>query len=114
MEIGLATLRRDGFGYLSQKVPDSSAHFETAPFEGTNPSKVFLNVEGVSAEHPITVQLLDEFARPVKGSLAQVTSSGTRVEVPFSQEVPAGKTFALRVELPTTGDAKLYALYVAE
>ncbi|MBP9225383.1 MAG: hypothetical protein KBF76_16040 [Verrucomicrobiales bacterium] len=114
MEIGLATLRRDGFGYLSQKVPDSSAHFETAPFEGTNPSKVFLNVEGVSAEHPITVQLLDEFARPVKGSLARVTSSGTRVEVPFSQEVPAGKTFALRVELPTTGDAKLYALYVAE
>ena len=30
MEIGLATLRRDGFGYLSPKIADEAAHFITA------------------------------------------------------------------------------------
>jgi hypothetical protein len=114
MEIGLATLRRDGFGYLSRKVPGTSSHFETAPFRGTKPAGVFLNVEGVSADAPLTVQLLDEFARPVEGASASVTSSGTRVEVPFSHPIPAGKSYALRVVFPDNGDARMYALYVSE
>lgn len=112
MEIGLATLRRDGFGYASRKVAGTSAHFETAPFECTTSARVFINVEGVSADTPITVQLLDEFARPVGGESAQVTISGTRVEVPFANAIPAEKSYALRVTFPEGGDAKVYALYV--
>lgn len=112
MEIGLATLRRDGFGYFSRKVPDSPAHFETAPFETTAPAKVVVNAEGLSADAPLTVQLLDELARPVEGTVAKVTESGTRVEVSLPGGIPAGKSYALRVTLPDSGDVKVYAVYV--
>ncbi len=112
MEIGLASLRRDGFGYLSRKVPDSAAHFETAHFTTTEPAKVVVNAEGLSADAPLTIQLLDEQARPVEGTVATVTKSGTRVEVALPGGIPAGKRFALRVTLPDSGDAKVYAVYV--
>lgn len=113
MEIGLATLRRDGFGYLSRKVDGSAAHFETAPFQSTESSSVFVNAEGVSKEAPLTVELIDEFAQPV-GVTARVTESGTRVKVPFAKPVAAGEAFGLRVSLPDSGNAKIYALYVRE
>ena len=113
MEIGLATLRRDGFGYVSRKIADSSAHFETAHFKCEKPAKVFINGEGLSADAPLTVQVLDEFSRPVDGATAQVTKSGTRVEVPLANPIPAGKSYALRIELPDGSDAKIYAVYVS-
>jgi len=112
MEIGLATMRRDGFGYLSRKVEDSASHFETAHFECDTPAKVLINLEGATADSPVTIQLLDEFARPVEGAVAKVTTAGTRVEVPFANAIPAGKSHALRVEFPDNGDAKIYAVYV--
>ncbi len=114
MEIGLATLRRDGFAYMSRKIPDSSAHFETAHFQSTAPAKVTVNVEGVSESAPLTVQLIDELARPVKGAVAKVTRPGTRVEVGLPESIPAGKSFALRVTLPESGDAKVYSIYVGQ
>jgi hypothetical protein len=114
MEIGLATLRRDGFGYLSRKIADSAADFETAHFKSTAPAKVFVNAEGLSPNTPLTVQLVDEFARPVTGASAKVTTSGTRVEVALKKPIPAGKSFALRVTLPDSGDAKIYAIYVSQ
>jgi hypothetical protein len=43
---------------------------------------------------------------------ALVSESGTRREVVWSNPIPAGKTFAMRVTFPNVGDAKLYALYV--
>lgn len=112
MEVGLATLRRDGFGYLSRKVPDSAAHFETAHFTSTATAKVVVNAEGLSSDSPLTVQLLDEQARPVVGAVAKVTKSGTRVEVALPDGIPAGKSFALRVTLPDSGEAKVYSVYV--
>jgi len=113
MEIGLATLRRDGFGFLSRKVAGSEAHVETAPFRSTEPVSVFVNAEGLSEELPLTVELIDEFAQPV-GTVAKVTASGTRVEVPFANTIPADETFALRITLPESGDPKVYAVYVGE
>ncbi|MDF1858852.1 MAG: hypothetical protein P1U87_01490 [Verrucomicrobiales bacterium] len=112
MEIGLATLRRDGFGYLSRKIADSSAHVETAHFRSSSPAKVFVNVEGVTAASPLLVQLIDELARPVEGASGEVTTSGTRIEVPLANPIPVGKSYALRVRLPDGSDAKLYAIYV--
>ena len=112
MEIGLATLRRDGFGYLSRKIAGTGAHVETAHFQTGKPARVFVNVEGVSSDAPLTISLIDELARPVEGVSAKVTESGTRVEVPLSLPIPAGGNFALRIELPDAGDAKVYAIYV--
>ncbi len=114
MEIGLATLRRDGFGFASRKIADSPAHFETAHFKSTAPAKVIVNVEGVSADAPLTVQLLDQNAKPVEGAVAKVTESGTRVAVPLANPILAGKSYALRVELPDAGDVKIYSVYVTD
>ena len=113
MEIGLATLRRDGFGYLSRKIADSPAHIETTHFRAEQPADVYVNVEGVSAEAPLKVQLLDASAKAIPGALAKVVTSGTRVEVSLPGRIPAGESVALRVELPMQGDVKLYSLYVA-
>lgn len=116
MEIGLATMRRDGFGYLSRKVANSPAHVVTAPITTTAAAKIFVNVEGVSNDAPLTVELLDEFDRAMPNysgdNSAIVSTAGTRTEVVWSRPTPAGKPFALRVSLPNEGDVKLYALYV--
>ena len=49
MEIGLATLRRDGFGYLSRKQEDNDAEFITAPFTVGKSGKLSFNVDGISS-----------------------------------------------------------------
>ncbi len=117
MEIGLATLRRDGFAYLSRKVPDSPAHIVTSPFEAEEGDRIFANVDGVSEGAPLQVELLDEFDRPVEGysgdKAGKVAASGTRAEVVFPEGVvPVGRKLALKVSLD--GATKLYALYVSQ
>ena len=118
MEIGLATLRRDGFAYLSRKVPDSPGHVVTTTFEAREGDRIFANVEGVTESAPLKVELLDDFDRPLaefsgeKAGLA--TANGVRAEVRFpSGAIPAGRPLALKVMLPDSGDAKVYALYVS-
>ncbi len=116
MEIGLATMRRDGFGYLSQKVSESPAHVVTAPISSKGAAKIFVNVDGVTTDAPLTIELLDEFDRPMPAhsgaNSAIVSESGTRREVAWSNPIPADTTFAMRVTFPNAGDVKVYALYV--
>ncbi|MBI3878969.1 MAG: hypothetical protein HY301_02770 [Verrucomicrobia bacterium] len=121
MDIGLATLRRDGFGYLARKFPNSPAHFVTATFEAKRGAKLFVNAEGVSISSPLIVELLDESDRPVRGfaggDAARVTEAGTRREVVWprsrSASLPAGRKLAAKISLPAAGDTKVYALYVS-
>ncbi|WP_417388761.1 hypothetical protein [Gimesia sp.] len=118
MEIGLATLRRDGFGYLSRKIADNTAHFVTAPFEIEGDLKLFVNVEGVTAEASLKVELLDEFDKPLPGysgnEAARITQAGTRTPIVWSgnRPLPAGKKLAVRVTFPVASEARFYALYV--
>jgi hypothetical protein len=116
MEIGLATMRRDGFGYLSRKVSGSPAHIVTAPIATTADARISINVEGVTADAPLTVELLDEFDRAIPDysgdNAAVVSEPGTSREVVWGKSVPAGGTFAVRVTFPQEGDPRLYALYV--
>ncbi len=109
MEIGLGTLRRDGFGHLSPQVAGNEAEFITTTFTG---GKVTLNVDGVSAESPLTVQLIDHLDQPVEGYEAKVTKSGLHEAAPFAKPLPAGKKVALRVVFPAGSAAKVYAVYV--
>lgn len=118
MEIGLATLRRDGFAYLSRKVPDSPAHVVTTAFQTGEGERVFVNVDGVSEEAPLRVELLDEFDRPLPGfsgeRAGKVRSPGTRVEVEGWEGLPAQSPVALKVTLPDEGDARVYAVYLTK
>lgn len=118
MEIGLATMRRDGFGYLSRKVPDSPAHVVTSSFEAGEGDRVFVNVEGISGKAPLRVELLDAFDRPLDGFSGDkagfVGAEGVRAEVRFpAGAIPAGRELALKVSLPGAAEAKIYALYVS-
>ena len=117
-EIGLATLRRDGFGYLSRHAPGDPGSCVTSLTTLPRGGRVFLNVSGVSREAPIKVELLDERDQPVAqhsgDAAAQVVSEGTRVAVVWpgrKTHAPSGK-FALRVTLPDNEPARLYAIYV--
>lgn len=121
-EIGLATLRRDGFGYLSRHNPAAPGHLITAPVDasGTAPS-VWVNVEGVSPAMPLTIELLDDRDRPIPGfsgaDAAKVTVSGIRQKVIWPADkvsLPAAvRRLALKIDFPADADVRLYAVYAA-
>ena len=118
-EIGLATLRRDGFGYLCRHDAGDPGHVVTCVLPAfTRGGSVFLNVAGVSPDAPILVEVLDELDRPIAGftgeAAACVTQDGTRVSVTWKAHtgLPANRPTALKVVLPDTDAARLYAIYV--
>jgi hypothetical protein len=117
-DIGLATLRRDGFGFLTNQKEDAPAVCETTFFDAKAGTKVYANVDGVTEDAPLEVELLDERAQPIAGftqdASAAVTKSGTRVAINWRTPLPAGKKVALRLVFPEGGKTKLFALYLAE
>jgi len=110
-EIGLATWRRDGFGSLSLHEPKGAGQVVTRqlPLGG----RVFVNVAGVSADQPLTMEVLDERDRPLAGFTASIESDGVRREVAWAggKSLPKGLG-SLRVKFPAGSAAKLYALYL--
>ena len=109
MDIGLATLRRDGFGALSRKVLEEEGHFITNPFTA---KEIALNVEGIAPEAPLFIQLLDHLDHPLEGYQASLTANGVRVPVVWPKPLPANKKTALRVNFPASSGAKIYAIYL--
>ncbi len=97
-DIGLATLRRDGFGCLSAMKAGQAATCETAFFRAEKGARLLVNADG-----PLKVDVLDEKLHVIGGT--EVKTAGTRVE---AMALPEGR-IALRVSL---GASKLYALYV--
>jgi hypothetical protein len=113
MEIGLATLRRDGFGYLSAQEEHNDSEFITNFFELDEKQKIHLNISGVSPDAPLTIELLDRRAQPVPGFSTTVSTSGIRVPVVWSRPAPANRKRALRVRYPVGSPAQVYAVYLA-
>jgi hypothetical protein len=109
MEIGLATLRRDGFGYLSAKEEDNDAHFITAASEA---NEIALNVDGVTAEKALEVQLLDHLDRPLEGYEAKITTNSTSAVIQWPKALPKDKRVALKVLFPVGSTARVYAVYL--
>lgn len=108
MEIGLATLRRDGFGYLSPMQADNDAHFVTAPFQA---KQLALNVDGITPEQPLTLELLDAQDRPLPGMVMKLEKGGLDVPIAWPKPLPA-QPCALRVTYPAGSKARVYALYL--
>jgi len=119
-EIGLATLRRDGFGYLSRHDKGDPGHVVSSIIPATDVGReLFLNVSGVSETSPITVELLNDRDEPTTGysghDSATIVADGVRQQVTWpngSQTTPANQPVALRIHLPDNDTAKLYAVYV--
>ncbi len=97
-DIGLATLRRDGFGYLSAMNAAAPAVCETAFFDADEGARLFVNAEGT-----MRIEILDQKLKVIGGVGA--TKSGTHVE---ALALPKGR-IAVRAVL---GTAKLFALYL--
>lgn len=121
MDIGLATLRRDGFGYLSCHAKENDAHFVTRTLTASGaPIRITANVENVSPDSALTLELLDGADRPVPGhsgkDSAKLTVSGTRQTVVWPKGDPKlakGKEFAIKAGFPAGSEARLYTLIVA-
>ena len=122
MEIGLATWRRDGFGYLSRKEDDNDAEFITAPFTLGKSGKLLCNVEGITIDAPLKVEMLDGQSKPVPGysgaDAAVITADGLRNEIVWPKAkttaLPVGQPLAVKVTYPVNSQARVYALYVTE
>jgi len=123
MEIGLATLRRDGFGYLSKQFDNNDAHLITSAVHSGAESKLFVNVDGVADSSPLMVELIDNLSgKPIEGysglDAASITLNGVRNEViwPAHQStiLPKNRAFEIKVAFPENSHAKLYALYLAK
>ena len=56
MDIGLATLRRDGFGYLSRMFEASDAHFITDTFTAGKNTRLSINADGMAPGAKLVVQ----------------------------------------------------------
>ncbi len=110
MEIGLATLRRDGFGFLSRMVEDNDAHCITNTFTAKS---IALNIDGITADAPVTVQLLDHLDHPLDGYTTTITTNGLHQTIQWPKPLPTQK-LALRVNFPANSKAKLYAVYLED
>ncbi len=112
--VGLATLRRDGFGYFDKQVPGREASLLSAPLRGDGVSRVWLNIDGAGPDSPLEIELTDDAERRIPGYGATARESGLRVPVRFANgaATPAGKTFRVRAAWPAAANAKLFAVYV--
>lgn len=122
-EIGLATWRRDGFGYLTNHTPATVAHCITKTIPASSKSEpVYLNVTGVSKEAPITVELLDDHDRPLPdysgANAAVVSAESLRGEVSWPKakgnNLPKDKAVSIRINFPANDKARMYALYIGD
>ncbi len=126
MGIGLLTMRRDGFGYLSKQRTETNTGrgFHRRDAEASvlsqrltlpHGGKLYLNIDGVRAEPPMRVSMVDDAEELMPGTtVVTVPESGVRVPVALGAAgLPAGKPFRLRVQWPSgEADARLYALYL--
>ncbi len=92
MQIGLATLHRDGFGYLEIRVGwnywkkgDKTGEFVTVPIRlhDKKIEKILLNIDNLNSNQWVKVELLDEKGQPIPGyrleEADKVTTNGIAV-----------------------------------
>jgi len=120
-EIGLATLRRDGFGSLSLMRPGLDTFLVTCALANRGPTGVWINADGLTDGARLRVELLDESGELLVGfsglDAVEISRPGTRVPVTWKQGSSFdlhSNSFRLRVtfEGPDSAQIKLYALYV--
>jgi len=118
--VGLVRFRRDGFGYLSQQRKDAPATFETKLLQPSEKGdRLFVNVDQVSKDAPLIVELLDEKNQPIPGysgdQSAIISTSGLHQELIWpsakSSGIPLKQPYTVRINLSIKGDAHFYALY---
>jgi hypothetical protein len=111
MDIGMASLRRDGFGYLSPQQADNDGELITSTFDA---GRIDINVDGVTSEAPLKAELLDAFDRPLQGYTAVITQNAVHQPIVWPKAFPAGQKVALRLSFPVNSNAHVFALYLSD
>ena len=119
--IGLATLRRDGFGYLSTRWPGEGG-LTTKPL--TLPGReafLSVNAEGLNDATGLEVEVKDKWGRGIAGysgaEAARVNSSGVKVAVHWGEKKslsvgPQPLRLAIRFRGEHPENIKFYAAYL--
>ena len=119
--VGLVTLPRDRFGSLALKNPSRPASCVTCALRMEGGGKLRMNVDGLSSEAWLRVELLDEWDRPLPGysgnQAAHIRQSGLAVPVSWKggDKIEHGSTpfrVNVRFEGAQSQSIKLYALYL--
>ncbi len=122
-EIGLATLRRDGFGYVARRISEAPASLVSTTVEASSQDRrLLVNADLVTPEAPLVVELLDDHDRPIPGysgaDASKLTTSGTQQAVVWpksaSTKLPKDQKIAIQITFPETSQARLYSLVVGE
>ena len=117
MNIGLATLPRDRFGYLSLINPSGPGQFLTCPLEAGDETRLYLNAH-VPSGASLRIALTDEdgltelpgYGRE-DGLQSLPSGLDTPVEWPTGRFLPRGEKFRIRGELEGDG-TQVFALYL--
>ena len=116
--IGLATLPRDRFGYLSLTDEKHTGQLVSCALEYQQDMRLYVNAD-VPAGSSLQVYVLDEHGLDVlpgygKADGGQATGSGLDVEVIWKDRpfLPTGRPFKIRCEI--TGKTRVFALYLRE
>ena len=121
-DIGLARLRRDGFGALRIKNPAQSGALVTCTLEAAGPVWLWANADGLGTDAWLRVELLDDAEQPLAGysgkEAAKLDRSGTHVALVWGDSASAAVMrgrFRVRVsfEGAARGGIRLYALYLS-
>jgi len=121
-DIGLATLERDRFGYLSLKDARETGQLMTSGLELGEKAKIFANADGVDTNVSIRFGLLDERYQPIRGYTLKdcipLVTSGLRQAVTWKRggviQGLAGKRVYLQAEFQGSGgkSPRLFAIYL--
>ena len=116
--IGLATLGRDRFGYLSLLDDHNPGQLVTRSLSYNDKTKLYVNAD-VPAGSSLQVYLLDEHGLDVlpgygQADGGQVTESGLDAEVIWKHKpfLPLGQPFKIRCEIK--GKSRVFALYLRD
>jgi hypothetical protein len=120
--VGLVVLERDRFGYLASNKIQETSSLETRIIKKDeivgSQIKLYLNVDGVSKENPIRVELVDEFGVPIPSysgeNASTVSQNGLYQNVEWKKNDYAkiDTNFSIKISFPQDSNVKLYAMYI--
>jgi hypothetical protein len=118
--VGLATMGRDRFGYLSTREM-GEGRFTTKTLANLRPVSLSINAEGLSRDAYLRIELIDKMGKAIEGYSGQdaavVKEPGLRVRVSWRAKERiqcSDSTFRLRFLLagPRADQVRFYAAYL--
>lgn len=124
--IGLLTMPRDRFGFLTKLSSRSEecgvdvkrgANCMTQSIRLQRSAVLYANVDDISSTSPLQIDLVDDAERPLSGYTSQLRKNSLKTRVGWERQnrLPLSTPFRIKVTWSKEVDsAKLYALYIEQ